>query len=78
MICRLSLEDADEGKWALGEAEAFDLSVSTEPRPAVRTQKHRYTRTLTCEHTEIHKSTDTQSQRDAQTFTHFQAQTQGE
>lgn len=34
MICRLGLEDADEGKWALGEVRAFDLSVSTEIQPA--------------------------------------------
>lgn len=39
MICRRCLEDADEGKWALGEVEAFDLSVSTESGPVIHTQK---------------------------------------
>lgn len=79
MICRRCLEDADEGKWALGEVEAFDLSVSTEFRPVIRTQKHRYTLVVISKHAEIHKSTDviihTKRQRDAQTYSH--AQTQG-
>lgn len=79
MICRLCLEDADEGKWALGEVEAFDLSLSTEPRPVIRTQKHRYTLILISKRTETHKSTDViiHTKTEACTFTHFQAQTQG-
>lgn len=76
MICRLCLEDADEGKWALGEVEAFDLSVSTESRPVIRTVWHRYALILISVHTEIHKSTnmiiDTKHRgMHKQTFTHF-------
>ena len=59
MICRLCWEDADEGKWALGEAGAFDLSVSTESWPVTRTQK-----------TQIYTAADIRAHRDTHVRRH--------
>ena len=76
MICRLGLEDADEGKWALGEVGAFDLSVSTECRPVICTEKHTDSGIHVRRNTQIqHLIIDTDTQRDAQTNIHTRLST---